>query len=920
MPSEQDAFSPELWSDMAAVRRTVEWHSVEPKRVAQAKFMGATCVRLLDRCLTATEMPESARLSLEKIKALMVDFDGLDADAREASLAAARSLLSELVSIGELGARHKGRKVRSRLSRPSGRDRKPRRERKEDPAKEPQDKPDDGSEPKAAEAKASAEPSQGDEAGENTPETTPETVQEAKEPAQADAPRERGARDGNLRREPRRPRPPAAPPRLALGHPEGTGRAVTELDDCTEELGALLETAGIRTVLDLIYTAPKEHVRVSMAALDAETVGKEAVLVRGKVVQRTTRFVGGSSRREVVLSPKNGGQVRAVWVTGAPRGWSGWSAGLELALAGVPAESEGGWELIESEPVGMDGRGSGLLPVYGLEGIDDISVRNLVAGALIETVDRLREPLPRQVVERYKLVGLGEALRDAHFPSNASGRGRARLAFDEMLMLQAGIAWRGKARQPGRGISHKILHSFVGDLGSQQDLVLSDVQEMAFSEIRRDLQSHHPMVRLLQGEAGTDKSRVALLSAASIGNGNTQVAWIMPDADAAERRCLFAEGALRSVGISSMLVTGAPGRGPSDAIKRGNSQVVFGTHELLDAQLDWGRLGLVIVEERESYGTVDPAKLVKEGPAPDLLVITDTPIPSSLTLTIFGEYQVTMIGSEGNQSGSFTVFPVSQRADAYAEAREVVEKGGQAYVVFPVGADGDLLGVDDALRYAEALQGDAFPGGRIGVYCSAMSRDERLRVYSDFEQRRIDVLVCTTFIEEAPVVPSATAMVLEHADKNALIRLHRLRGHVGHGNRGGRTIAILSDEPSEEGTLRVERIAEERDGFRIAEMDLQERGLDRVLGDRATEAPVFHWADPVRDRELLLRAREESFRLVRQDPGMRRWTDFGSALRLRWGEWLGEGLPENSPRPESGGSAAEGSASGRRRRRRRRRR
>ena len=900
---DQGGFSPELWSNMAAVRRTVEWHSVEPKRVEQARFMGATCVRLLERCLATADIPDDARTSLGRIHEIMKGFDALDSEARVEQLTQAQALLSELISIGELGARHKGRQPRSRLSRPEGRDRKPKKDKQE--SQESKEAPE------ATEATAEADATDAPAADVETEDTaaTPEAKAEEEPRAQSTP------------REPRRPRPPPPPPRLVLGHPEGTGRSVLELDACTEAMAEVLDGMGVKTVMDLLTTPPSEHSRVPNAKLDLEQDAElvdEVVLVRGKVQRRTTRFVAGASRREVVLSLKKGGQVRAVWVSGAPRGWPSWQAGMELALAGAPSEAENGWELHEAEPVGMDGRGSGMLPMYGLEGITDADMRNLVACALIETVNRLRDPLPRQVVDRYKLVALDEALRDSHFPSNMAGRGRARLAFDEMLMLQAGIAWRGKARQRGRGIGHKVVHRFIGDMEAQRDLVLSDAQEVAFSEIRRDMQSHHPMVRLLQGEAGTDKSRIALLSAAAIADGTNQVAWIMPDAAAAERRCLFAEGVLRSVGISSMLVSGVPDRGQADAIKRGNAQVIFGTHALLEAELEWSRLGLVIVEERASYGTVDPAALVKEGPAPDLLVITDTPIPSSLTLTVFGEYQVTMIGSEGARTGSCTVLPMAERAEAYTLAREQVDKGAQAYVVFPVGDDGDLLGVDDALRFAEALQGDAFPGARIGVYCSAMSRDDRLRVFSDFEQRRIDVLVCTTFVEEAPVVPSATVMVIEHADKNSLIRLHRLRGHVANGARAGRTVAILSDEPSPEGQARVERMVQEKDGFRIAELDLQERGLEAVLGDRATEAPQFRWADPVKDRDLLLRAREESFRLVRQDPGMRRWTEFAQALRSRWGEWLGEGLPEPSVRAE--GSRGTGNSGGGRRRRRRRRR
>jgi len=431
------------------------------------------------------------------------------------------------------------------------------------------------------------------------------------------------------------------------------------------------------------------------------------------------------------------------------------------------------------------------------------------------------------------------------------------------------------------------------------------------------------MVRLLQGDVGTDKSSIALMAAVLVAASSAQVAYILPDDMAAERRYLFSEGLLRSVGIASMRVTGAPDRGQLDALSRGNCQVVFGTKALLDAKPEWKRLGLVIVEERTEYGTVNPTELVEKGPAPDLLVITDTPIPSSLALTIFGEYEVSIVGRDGPTHVASESHSVDARAEAYATAREEVERGRQAYVCFPVGDEGDLLGTEDALRFAEALQQDAFPGARIGVYCASMSGEDRLRVFDDFRQRRIDVLVCATYIEEAPVVSNATVMVIEHADRHDLIRLHRLRGHVAHGLRPGCCVLIFSDDPSDEGRARVAQVIEEQDGFRIAEIDLQDRGASAVLGNRAEEVPSFSWTDPVKDRELLLRAREESFKLVRQDPGMRRWAEFGRAIRTRWGDWLGDGFPEPSEgRGSRGGSrgAPDGQGGRRRRRRRRRRR
>ena len=427
------------------------------------------------------------------------------------------------------------------------------------------------------------------------------------------------------------------------------------------------------------------------------------------------------------------------------------------------------------------------------------------------------------------------------------------------------------------------------------------------------------MVRLLQGEVGTHKTNIALLTASIVVQNKAQVLYVLPEAGSAERRFLFSEGIFRSVGFSPAFIPGAPTRGQADAIARGEYQIVFGTKALLDNAPKWSKLGLVIVEERNEYGTVDPSSIVESGPSPDLLVITDTPIPSSLTLTVFGEYRMSMLRNDHGVRCTTSVYEQVQRKEAYAAVHDAVEEGRQAYVVFPVGDDGDLLGPEDALRYAEALQSEALEGARIGVYCSAMSREDRLRVFEDFQHRRIDVLVATTHIEEAPLVSNATVVVVEHADHHELARLHRLRGHVGQGMEVGQCLMVMSENPNSDAQQRLTRLGGERDGFKIAEMDLKERGWDALLGEGAEEAPVFHWVDPVLDHQKLLMARDEAFRLVKQDPGMRRHREMVDAVVSRWGEWLGDDFV--AARADTQGSTGRGKdrqQKGRRRRRRRR--
>ncbi len=725
-------------------------------------------------------------------------------------------------------------------------------------------------------------------------------------------------------RPPPEPAPPAAPAG-GFGHPEGTGRRLADLPGIDPALVEGLANQDIDTIADLLLTAPSALERPPRVSLSPPSEG--AVLVRGALGWRRILLSPGHRRVELLLSLKDGQTLRCRWLGDEPRGWSDWTAGTVLALVGELGEDDDGPVLYNAEPVGIDGRGSGLLASYGLEGVDDRALRSLIARCLSEELGHLEDWLPAGILEEQRLLPLDEALRDAHFPANGDGRGRVRLAYEELLTIQLGIAWRAGRGTGERGFAHKILHRGVGQLDSQHSITLNDGQEQAFNEIRRDLLRPRPMARLLQGDVGAGKGLVALMSAVMVAEAGGQVVIVAPDALAAERRFLHAEALLRSLGVVPLLVAGAPDHAAADALRRGEAHVVFGTGALLDPRIEWKRLGLVIAEERGPYGTVQRATLEGRSPRPDLLVVTRSPIPTSLVFTVFGDFDVSVVLAEGRLRTLCAVHPATERSAAYAHARNAVKAGRQAFVVFPVRDGRDLLGREDALRMAKALQADVLQGARVGVYSSEMPREERTRAFDDFHHRRIDVLVCTTFIEDAPAVANASVMVVEYADLHNLVRLHRLRGHVDAGNLPGHCDFVLSDDPSAEGLRVVEQVVSERDGFRLAEVDLEIRGNVALLGDRADEVPDLHWAEPARDRQLLLRARAEAFRLLGEDPGLRRSKTLQRAVLQRWGDWLDRHIaPDESRRatPADGRKAdptavAAADSAGRRRRRRRRR-
>ena len=889
----------DLRVQLASVTRALEWAAVRPERVDRAPWLGTSCARRLDAV--------AASGGGEPVEALAQRLRALDEAVPGERFALVGELLSAVAAVSPLstaGARVMGLPERGRLVQPR------RRRRKEKDRQSPEVEVEVEVEAESKAEQSAAEtgpPVSGDEGA------APEA--EEAEPAAGDA-STAATEQGRSRRRSRKGRRSEARPAepvvrvLPLGHPDGTGADLSQLGMDADLVGALA-AAGLATQADVLLLRPSGHDRSPMARSDA---GSEvSVTVRGRVVSRHTVLAPHGRRRSLSVESPALGRVTCRWLAPeAPRGWDTWDTGAEVAVVGVVGEGEDGLVMYEAETVGIDGRGSGLLPRYGVPGVDDREMRDVVARVLGLVRGSLEDPLPAGLRERHRLLDLDEALADAHFPSNTGGRGRLRMAFEELLLMQLGVAWRAGRGQPARGISHKVAHKAIGQLDALHSLRLDDAQEIAFSEIRRDLGRSRPMARLLQGDVGAGKGLVCLLSALVVAEGGGQVAMIAPDPLAAERTFLYADGLLRSVGIASLLVGDRVNHAQADALRRGEAQVVFGTRSLLAADVAWKRLGLVIAEERGPYGTVTSGQLVRgKGPSPDLLVTTRVPIPSSLTFTVFGDLDVSVVRAAVPPRCVATVLPSTDRQEAYRRVREQIEAGRQAFIVLPVRDGRDLLGYADAMRMAEALQGDLLKGTRIGVYSTDMTRDERSRAFDDFQHRRIDVLVCTTYIEDAPTVANATQMLVEYADLHDAVRLHRLRGHVGFGHRTGASYFVLSDSPAAGSAERVERVAGEADGFRLAELDLGARGAEALLGDRASEMPAFRWATPEADRDLLLRARQEAMDIISTDGELRRVPELASAVTARWGEWLGQALPEPSPR--SGGD-------GRSRRRRRRRR
>ena len=699
---------------------------------------------------------------------------------------------------------------------------------------------------------------------------TPEVTERATRPSRRG--RGRGSDTGaKAKAEP----PPPPPPRLPLGAPKGTGQPVSSLPSATPALVESLAAAGIVTLVDLLMLVPRSHELLEPLdpAADLPEDDQE-VAVTGTVAARWLRFgpAGRVAEADLVVGERT---LRCRWVMPPeelPEGEVTFVGRLErIGEEPVLYEPQRWW---------MGSRGAIRRPVYALEGIADADLQRLLREALSEHARRIQDPLPRPLTKDARVLGITEALWELHVPSTGLSRGRERWAFEELLFYQLAVASRQQVRH--RGMGHKVSHGLVARLQQEQGLIQNDSQELVFDEIRRDLRKPTAMTRLLQGDVGSGKAIVALLSGVLVAEGKSQVCFLAPDEVSAAHRYLFAESTLRGLGVVPQLVSGEPTAAQLDAIRRGEASCVFATHDLAKGGLpEFKKLGLVIVEERSHFGVLDRKDLAQKGIHPDLLVVTSVPIPASLAFTIFSDHDISVLHDSDRQIVQARVRTPDDREEAYAEIRERLAAGRQAYVCFPLLAGRDLLPLDRASQLVGALSAEAFPGYRLALYHGGMTWEERHRVFEDFRHRRLDVLVATTTIEDAPEVANATGMHVENADRYDLVRLHRLRGHVARGREPGICNFVFSSKPTEEGRRLVELLAREQDGFAVAEQDRLARGDDALLGHRKADLPSFQIAETARDRVLLLRARRAALSVLVQDPELRQRVHRSLARRLR---------------------------------------
>ena len=659
-----------------------------------------------------------------------------------------------------------------------------------------------------------------------------------------------------------------------------------------------LERKGLVTVGDALFHLPLRHEdRTRFTPLRAIRPG-EVVTCAG-VVAGISPAPPGRRRQPLVilLRDESGYGTATVW--GRPWVARAVQRGQRMIVHGRGARYKDKvtlqvqeWETVDAaddEPI----HAGALVPVYSsTEGLPQQALRSLIWRLVEAHAHDVEETLPDPVRARRRLVPLAEAVRGAHFPASEGERADAvrRLAFDDFLLLQVGLAILRSRTTRQRGVSMRPRGELLGRLRASLPFSLTAAQERVWDDIRRDMAAPYPMHRLLQGDVGSGKTVVAALAVCAAVEAGYQAAVMAPTEILAEQHLATFRRLLEPLGIGvTLLTSGLKGRERSArraAIAAGEIGCVIGTHALVQEPVEFKRLGLAVVDEQHRFGVHQRARLKGKGERPDVLVMTATPIPRTLALTLYGDLDVSVLDElpPGRKPVRTDARTESRRRQIYDFLRAQIADGRQVYVVYPLVEESELVDLKAATDMAQHLQRDVFPDLTVGLLHGRLASEDKDAIMQSFKAGAIQVLVATTVIEVGIDVPNASVMLIEHAERFGLSQLHQLRGRVGRGPWKSYCILLTSGRLGEDAQRRVAAMVETNDGFKIAEVDLQLRGPGEFFGTRQSGLPEFRVADLLRDTAILEEARREAQAIIAEDTELRSPAHRGlrEALLTRW--------------------------------------
>ena len=656
---------------------------------------------------------------------------------------------------------------------------------------------------------------------------------------------------------------------------------VTYLKGVGPRRAEMLRRLGIVTAGDLLHHIPHRYEDAStVSRIAALAPGMDATVI-GTVISKGILPTRKGLRVFQAVVKDESGMIEAAW-PGQPFLDRAIAKDDVLLLSGRVRFFHGR-QLQPREFVNLGAEAEGasggrVLAVYpATEGLSFKQIRALVDAHLDALLALVEDPFPAALLRRAEVPPLREALRMVHRPSSIAEamRGRSRLAFDELFFIHV-LHRRAKdlARERRHGIVFENRRALTTRLRGTLPFTLTGAQVRAVREIFADMGSDRRMHRLLQGDVGSGKTVVALFAALLAVENGWQAAIMAPTELLAEQHARTLEGLLAPLEMRPLLVTGSLGaaerRQAARQLAADAPLIAVGTHALVQSDTRFGRLGLAVVDEQHRFGVEQRAALGAKGERPDVLLMSATPIPRSLALTLYGDLDVSVLDERppGRRPVTTALRPESARARVMAFVDRQLGLGRQAYIVYPVIAESEKTDLKAATTMHAALAAGPFAHRRLALLHGRLPAEERDAIMRAFRDHAIDVLVATTVIEVGIDVPNATVMCIEHPERFGLSQLHQLRGRVGRGAEESYCILLGDVGPEARERLRVVEGTE--DGFEIARADLRLRGMGDLFGERQSGVPTFRVADPLRDEALNDVARRLASAILERDPVLER--------------------------------------------------
>ena len=638
---------------------------------------------------------------------------------------------------------------------------------------------------------------------------------------------------------------------------------------------------GVYTVGDLLYYLPRRYEDRSNLKPISQVKVNTFETVRGKVLTMGLRRTRKKMSVFELAVGDEGGFIYGVWFN-QPFLKDRFKTGDEVILSGKVElykhlqMNTPEYEILDPEDEDTI-HTARVVPIYPLtRDLYQRSVRVLMKNCLDTYLNGVEEVLPIDIIKKHKLIGLKKAMLNIHFPEKMSALepARHRLVFDEFFFLQLGIGLHKLKIKTGTpGISHTLDTKMLDNFEKGLPFKLTSAQKKVIAHIKKDMASDKPMNRLLQGDVGSGKTIVCVFSLlTTISNGH-QAAVMVPTEILAEQHYLTLSKLLTPLGLNIVLLVSGLRRKVRERIlaeiASGRVHIIIGTHAVIQQDVEFKKLGLIVVDEQHKFGVLQRADLRKKGVNPDVLVMTATPIPRTLALTVYGDLDISVIDQMPPGRREVKTYWVSEkkRQGLYNFIKKETAKGRQAFIVYALVEESEKLDLKAAVDMRTELQNNVFKDLKVGLLHGRMSGSEKEETMKAFRDGEYNILVSTTVIEVGIDIPNASIMFIENAERFGLSQLHQLRGRIGRGRHESYCI-LMSAGISEDGRKRLSAMTRTSDGFKIAEYDLSLRGPGEFFGTRQHGLPELKIANLVTDIKVLEMAQQEAFDLIKKDPGL----------------------------------------------------